>query len=147
MFGHRAGGELVSYDPTGQACVTIFCIIKGDFCFTSFVFRSLQCIGCPLRAQGTLPDEIALLSSVSTVDLTGQDFTGGIPPVWLKTDSWPALKNLFLTNNPLGGVLPESQPGAMPLLTQLDLSNCNLTGALPSSWGRDETSMRQTQIL
>lgn len=100
-----------------------------------------------MRAQGTLPDEIALLSSISTLDLTGQNFTGGLPPVWFKTDSWPALKNIFLTNNPLGGVLPESQPGAMPLLTQLDLSNCNLTGPLPSSWGRDETSMRQAQIL
>lgn len=118
-----------------------FCLLILNSC------RSLQCIGCPLRAQGTLPDELSLLSSITTVDLTGQNFTRGIPSSWFKTDSWPELKNLFLTNNPLGGVLPESQPGAMPVLIQLDLSNCNLAGPLPKSWGRDETSMRQTQIL
>ena len=51
------------------------------------------------------------------------------------------LQLLDLSHNPgLNGSLPEAwgQPGAMPSLRSLDVSNCGLSGTLPA-WGSAES--------
>ena len=59
-----------------------------------------------------------------------------------------SLQNLLLAGNArLGGALPASQQGALPLLAQLRISDCNFSGPLPATWGTDETSMRQLTVL
>lgn len=118
---------------------------QPDFPFSPC--RSLQCGHCQVRAQGTLPAELAHLSALVTLDLQGQLFTGGVPRAWFATDAWPTLQNLFLANNPLGGALPESQSGSLTSLIQLNLDDCDIAGPLPLSWGQDETSMRQLSVL
>jgi hypothetical protein len=120
----------------------ISCSDTGDIASVT-----MQCGLCPLRARGLLPPDLARLSKVSTLNLEGQAFHGPLPQQWFEPDSWPSLQNLFLSSNPIGGTLPESQPGSLRSLTQLRINNCGITGPLPESWGRDETSMRRLNVL
>ncbi len=87
------------------------------------------------------------MSHLETLNLEGQALRGPLPSSWFEADAWSGLRNLFLSGNPLGGTLPETQPGALRDLSQLRLSNCSLEGPLPGSWGRDETSMRHLNVL
>ena len=112
-----------------------------------FSFRSLKCSACPVKARGTLFDGLAGLSRLTTLNLEGQAFRGGLPVAWFQPDAWPQLQNMFLSNNPLGGSLPETRSGSFRVLNQLRLNECGLLGQLPVTWGRDETSMRYLNVL
>ena len=107
----------------------------------------MQCGACPVRATGLRPPDLARLSSLSTLNLEGQAFRGPLPGQWFEPDAWPQLANMFLSGNPIGGTLPRSQSGSLRSLGQLRLNDCNLSGTLPASWGRDETSMRRLNVM
>jgi hypothetical protein len=117
------------------------------FIYLYFFTRTLQCGACPLRAQGLLSPDLARLSRLSTLNLEGQEFRGPLPQQWFEPDAWPQLSNMFLSENPIGGALPVSQPGSLKSLTQLRINRCGISGPLPRSWGRDETSMRRLSVL
>ena len=60
-----------------------------------------------------------------------------MPSTWSTSNSLPQLRTLSLTDNDLNGTLPASwgsQAQAFPSLTVLDVGLNNLTGALPSTW-------------
>jgi hypothetical protein len=55
---------------------------------------TLQCDGCPVRAQGTLPPELAQLTAATTLNLQGNAFAGSLPPGWGSSSALQALQNL-----------------------------------------------------
>lgn len=55
---------------------------------------TLQCDGCPVRAQGTLPPELAQLSAATTLNLQGNAFGGGLPQEWGNSSVLQDLQNL-----------------------------------------------------
>ena len=100
-----------------------------------------------MKAIGTLPGEISRLSTLTTINIEGQALRGPLPNEWFDSDSWPQLQNMFLSNNPIGGTLPDAQSGSLRSLNQLRINNCTIGGPLPKTWGRDETSMRRLSVL
>jgi len=115
--------------------------------FIYILYRTLQCGACPLRARGLLIPDLARLSKLSTLNLEGQEFRGPLPQQWFEPDAWPQLSNMFLSENPIGGTLPASQTGSLRALTQLRINGCEMSGPLPRSWGKDETSMPRLSVL
>ena len=70
--------------------------------------------------------------------LHGNQLQGPLPPAWGDDQSWRALEQLTLQDNPLNCTLPP-QWGAyswsLPYLTNLNMSNTTLSGTLPPEWG------------
>ena len=65
---------------------------------------------------------------------------GEIPDEWGESGSFPILKNLSLSFNPLSGDLPEawgSDGSSLQNLTHLNISNCGLNSTLPKDWARN----------
>ena len=69
---------------------------------------------------------------------------GEIPDEWGESGSFPSLRNLSLSFNPLSGDLPEtwgSDASSLQNLTHLNISNCNLNNTLPMDWARNLPSL------
>ena len=82
--------------------------------------------------QGTLPDELGLLTSLTLLDLYDNKLTGTIPT---QLGQLTALQRLQLYKNQLGGTIP-SQIGKLTALNILQLLVNQLTGTLPSQLGQ-----------
>jgi Leucine-rich repeat (LRR) protein len=81
--------------------------------------------------NGTIPDEIGLLTSLTLLDLHGNQFSGTVP---LELGSLTALTSLYLSRNAFTGTLP-SQLGSLSDLTSLSLNESAFRGTLPSELG------------
>ena len=69
---------------------------------------------------------------------------GEIPDEWGESGSFPILRNLSLSFNPLSGDLPEawgSDGSSLQNLTHLNISNCGLNSTLPKDWARNLPSL------
>ena len=69
---------------------------------------------------------------------------GEIPDEWGESGSFPILRNLSLSFNPLSGDLPEawgSDGSSLQNLTHLNISNCGLNNTLPKDWARNLPSL------
>ncbi|XP_043817425.1 MDIS1-interacting receptor like kinase 2 isoform X2 [Manihot esculenta] len=84
-----------------------------------------------LGLRGNIPSEIGMLSTLSELYLSRNNFTGLIPTSMTKLEN---LSILYLWANKLSGSIP-SEIGFLKSLKELDLSINNLTGAIPSSIG------------
>lgn len=77
--------------------------------------------------------------------LHGNNLTGGLPDEWAAPGSFTALQQLTLSHNPeLGGTLPAkwgNHADGLPLLYNLNVSGCGLTGPLPE-WGSGLQNLR-----
>lgn len=81
--------------------------------------------------SGTIPSNIAKLPLLVQLDLQDNFLTGSIPPNILKN---PYLQILFLHNNELSGTFPLVTNGSVIFsLTNIDVSNNQITGTLPST--------------
>ncbi|KAK1306238.1 hypothetical protein QJS10_CPA10g00434 [Acorus calamus] len=78
--------------------------------------------------EGPLPN---LSNGVELLDLSGNRFSGSIPPNIGKVS--PYLIFLSLSGNSLSGLIPSSSIGEMQSLQVLDLSNNNLIGPIPTN--------------
>ncbi|KAL4423124.1 hypothetical protein ABPG77_004807 [Micractinium sp. CCAP 211/92] len=93
---------------------------------------------CKVQARGTLAPELANMTSLLELSLSGQQFTGTLPAAWGGNASFQSLQTLSLYSNQLRGTVPESWggQGAWPELQRLDMKNNLLRGTLPDSWAR-----------
>lgn len=98
--------------------------------------RQLHTLSLPDNAlQGTIPEELELLSSLNIVELQNNDLHGKFPRrIW---SSWKHLVFLNLQNNSLSGTLP-SDIGALAIATNLNTLNLRsnqFSGYLPTELG------------
>ncbi|PON36318.1 Mitogen-activated protein kinase kinase kinase [Parasponia andersonii] len=91
---------------------------------------------CNLR--GGIPDEIAKLSSLVTLDLFQNGLSGTIPASFGKLQK---LQGLYLGNNELQGTIPV-ELCQLQRLSDLDLSNNMLVGSIPMCLGDLASSLR-----
>ncbi|XP_022736648.1 piriformospora indica-insensitive protein 2-like [Durio zibethinus] len=104
--------------------------------FTSLLKLDLSCN----KLQGKLPKEIGSLKNVSLLDFGRNNFSGGLVQSFQEMVS---LKEMVLSDNPLGGNLMGVQWGNLQTLEILDLSNVGLTGIIPGSM----TEMKRLRYL
>lgn len=84
----------------------------------------------PDTLQGTLPPELALLTSLKYLELpSNPNLAGSLPKEWGQLSQ---LQELNLHNNQLTGTLP-SQIGLLTSMTSLHLSDNQFTGEIPST--------------
>ncbi|PRP79017.1 putative leucine-rich repeat receptor-like protein kinase [Planoprotostelium fungivorum] len=74
---------------------------------------------------GRVPAAVTKLSSIQRIDLSDNQLSGPLSADWT---SCTALSYLILNNNEINGSFPHLPPS----LLQIDLSNNNMTGALPN---------------
>lgn len=75
---------------------------------------------------GSVVPEVSLLSELQELTLPGNSISGTFPSaIW----NMPKLEVLALSNNNLGGSLPDA--GSLPIMKRIFLQNNNLIGALP----------------
>ena len=70
-------------------------------------------------------------TALQTLNIASSGLTGAVPSSWGTATAFPALINLQLIANSLGGGLP-SWTGGFPKLQLLGLGQNDLTGTLPS---------------
>jgi Leucine-rich repeat (LRR) protein len=108
-----------------------------------------------LSLSGTIPDTIATLTGVTSLELDGNAITGVIPVAiasltalgWLNLASntisgtlpgaiasMTALTNLNLENNAISGTLPNAL-ASLTALTHLKLNSNSITGTMPDALG------------
>lgn len=88
--------------------------------------------------KGSIPPELALLTSLRTVDLTSNDFSGTLPVEMVTQLS--QLEVLFLYSEGLTGTLP-TEIGLMSSLLHMELLATSLSGSLPSELGLLSSSL------
>lgn len=65
--------------------------------------RSLQCPGCAVKAEGSLPEEVARLPTLATLNLQQNRLAGPLPWQYAAQGALPRLLNLIVTDNRLTG--------------------------------------------
>lgn len=92
-----------------------------------------------LQLSGNLIESFpTCMENLITLDLSGNQLTGGIPPNIIELEN---LSSLSLSVNPLGGEIP-SNIGELENLSDLQLALTGLTGVIPSSLGNLENLTR-----
>ena len=84
------------------------------------------------NVQGTIPEEIGLLTALTMLLLTDKQLTGTIPS---QLGQLTLLELLWLDRNQLTGTIP-SQLGLLTALTYLELDVNRLTGTMPAQLGQ-----------
>ncbi|XVE54595.1 hypothetical protein DITRI_Ditri03aG0094300 [Diplodiscus trichospermus] len=92
------------------------------------------------KLEGKLPEDIGSLKNVTLLDLSGNNISGGLVQ---SVEEMVSLKEMVISNNPLGGDLMGVKWGNLPNLEILDLSNLGLTGKIPGSM----TEMKRLRYL
>ena len=93
--------------------------------------------------SGPLPSEIADMSALTSLGLSGNAFTGSIPPSW--GSNWPSLSWLRLDKMP--NLTRQELPVRWATLTQLkDLSiaGSSFSSTIPREWG---VGMRSLKLM
>lgn len=80
---------------------------------------------------GEIPS-LAQLQNLSSVNLSANQFSGTLPDLGASS----ALKQVYLSSNQLTGTIPDSY-GKLPALSELQLHDNSLSGALPAALGND----------
>jgi Leucine-rich repeat (LRR) protein len=81
--------------------------------------------------RGRIPDDLSLLTDLTSLGLASSDLTGTIPSTWVALTT---LARLEVQGNRLSGTIPLSL-GALISLQWLQFSDNSLTGTIPSSLG------------
>ena len=101
-------------------------------------WRGVVCVGANLtdidlvnnNLTGTLPPDLANITSIQRLYLSENRLTGPLPPQW---SAMKQLVELRLRYNQLNGTLPRNWSG-MKSITELDLAKNQLSGPLPPQW-------------
>ena len=100
--------------------------VQGSIPYQIGDLTGLSVLKLPYNALGgTIPPELGRLLRLASLDLSGNGFTGGVPASLVQLDhlSW-----MSLSSSNLSGTLPVLSSS----VTMVDLSNNQLTGALPN---------------
>ena len=81
-----------------------------------------------LGLAGPLSGSLANLTSLSSINFTGNSLTGGIPAEWSADNALPALATLLLASNNLGTLPSALGGGGMKALQTVALQSNELTG-------------------
>jgi hypothetical protein len=85
--------------------------------------------------EGTLPNDIGKIESLSSITLVANRYTGPVPASWA---ALPLLKTLDLAKNSLDGTLPVLASATVEFYL---LGHNNFTGTLPDQFGGNAASM------
>jgi hypothetical protein len=88
--------------------------------------------GTPLTLTGSLPSELGLLTLLQSFSAQRNSLTGFLPP---EIGAWTALAQLDLSENKFSGPLP-SDIGSLTALTALNLTTNEFTGDLPTTFAQ-----------
>ncbi len=95
------------------------------------IFSLFNPAGSNPGISGSIPVQLGNLTSLTSLNLSGNRLTGNIPT---QLGSLTALTNLSLYNNRLSGSIP-SELGSLTALTNLSLGRNSLSGSIPSELG------------
>ncbi|XP_031480610.1 probable inactive receptor kinase At1g27190 [Nymphaea colorata] len=124
-------------DPDGNlnswtfanSSVGFICNFNGVGCWNSRENRVLELRLSGMKLSGSIPDSLQYCSSMTSLDLSNNQFSGAIPAgvcKWL-----PYLVTLDLSNNRFSGPIPPELADCH-FLNALMLSDNQLTGSIPS---------------
>ncbi|PKA66172.1 putative inactive receptor kinase [Apostasia shenzhenica] len=127
-------------DPDGRLnwnfsndTVGFVCSFNGVSCWNSQENRVISISLPSMSLTGGIPSSLQFCRAATTLDLSGNSFSGSIPPdlcEWL-----PFLVTLDLSGNALSGSIP-SELSNCGFLNSLDLSSNSLSGKIPASLSR-----------
>ncbi|KAK9726438.1 hypothetical protein RND81_05G215200 [Saponaria officinalis] len=121
--------KLHSWNFANSSSVGFICNFVGASCWNNRENRLISLQLIDFQLSGKIPDSLQYCSSMQTLDLSGNDFSGNIPA---KICTWlPFLVTLDLSNNQLSGEIP-ADLGDCKYLNKLVLSNNSLSGNIPS---------------
>ncbi|CAN6448408.1 unnamed protein product [Victoria cruziana] len=107
----------------------IICNFNGVGCWNARENRVLELRLSSMMLSGTIPDSLQYCSSMTSLDISNNEFSGSLPAgicKWL-----PYLVNLDLSNNSFSGPIPPEFADCH-FLNTLVLSDNKLTGVIPS---------------
>ncbi|XP_074282154.1 receptor-like protein EIX2 isoform X1 [Silene latifolia] len=135
LTGHipRCLGSMPFYNPdkffVSDASLQIDEVVKGILEVSTGTTGGQSIIDLSSNLLvGTIPEELANISSLFALNLSYNHLTGHIPE---KIGNLKALESLDLSNNHLSGTIPQSL-STIPYLSMLNLSNNNLHGPMPT---------------
>ncbi|XP_047089812.1 leucine-rich repeat receptor-like kinase protein FLORAL ORGAN NUMBER1 [Lolium rigidum] len=133
---------LQDWNPTATS--PAHCAFTGVTCDAATArVISLNLTALPLHA-GTLPPELALLTSLTNLTIAACALPGHVPAT---LPALPSLRHLNLSNNNLSGPFPApSTAPYFPSLALLDCYNNNLTGPLPPFSTAHSTTLTYLQL-
>jgi Leucine-rich repeat (LRR) protein len=103
-----------------------FCRWNGVICTTTPPFRVSWLNLTGQNLQGQISSSLGNLTFLNTLDLSNNNFLGGIPLL----GNLKELQTLYLWSNQLQGIIPDALANCTNL-TDLDLSTNHLEGAIP----------------
>ncbi|KAK3130244.1 hypothetical protein QOZ80_6BG0490830 [Eleusine coracana subsp. coracana] len=115
-------------DWIGDPCLPVGNSWTGVTCSQDPLARVTAFNLTNFRLGGSISDNIANLTAVSSITLVGNNLSGTIPDM----SALHHLQFLHLEDNQMTGPLPESL-GSLPRLQELSVQNNNLQGTIPSS--------------
>lgn len=122
-------------DWSGDPCLPVGNSWTGVACSQEPLARVTSLNLTNLNVGGSISDEIANLTAISSIWLVGNNLSGPIPD----TSPLHHLDSLHLENNQLTGPMPPLL-GDLPMLQQLFVQNNNLQGVIPNNL-RNRTSL------
>jgi Leucine-rich repeat (LRR) protein len=111
----------LSFNKINDTIPVLFCTMHADLRY--FYAQSNQ-------LTGSIPSEISNLNNLWVLNLSSNKLTGRIPNEITKIICVSTLRELYLQNNQLTGIIPQFL-GDLKELTTIDLSSNQLTGPIP----------------
>ncbi len=136
LYNSAAGASW--YTNTDWLQTTTPCSWYGVTCFEEHVNMLMLSSN---NLTGTIPTEIAALTSLQTLNIRSNNLTGGIPA---EIGSLTSLLYLYLYENSLGGPIP-TEMGNLTNLDTLYMYSNGLTGVLPVELA-DNTLLTQLRV-
>ena len=93
------------------------------------------------KLHGPLPPEWSAMTQLYELHLFFNSLNGSLPPEWSKMTQ---IRVLYLNGNGIDGTLPPVW-GAMPKLERLELAGNQISGSLPPEWGK-LTQIREMRL-
>ncbi|KAJ6752718.1 hypothetical protein OIU74_027524 [Salix koriyanagi] len=113
--------------------VAVICKLTGVSCWNEKENRIMYLQLPSFQLSGKLPESLKYCHSLTTLDLSGNDLSGPIPPEicnWL-----PYIVNLDLSGNKFSGPIPPEIVNCK-FLNNLNLNGNKLTGSIPFGFDR-----------
>ncbi|KAJ6684175.1 hypothetical protein OIU85_007826 [Salix viminalis] len=113
--------------------VAVICKLTGVSCWNEKENRIMNLQLPSFQLSGKLPESLKYCHSLTTLDLSGNDLSGPIPPdicKWL-----PYIVNLDLSGNKFSGPIPPEIVNCK-FLNNLNLNGNKLTGSIPFGFDR-----------
>ncbi|XP_044946591.1 probable LRR receptor-like serine/threonine-protein kinase At1g67720 [Hordeum vulgare subsp. vulgare] len=139
MEGLARGFASPPSDWSGDPCLPVGNSWTGVSCSQGLLARVTALNLTNFSVGGSISDNIANLTAISSVWLAGNNLTGPIPVM----SALHHLSSLHLEDNQLSGPIPPSL-GDLPRLQELFVQNNNLQGSIPIGLNRTSITFKYT---